>query len=91
MPQPIEPADEFKQLGEAQIMEALADPDPRNPIAVEVARLVTGYGENFAAHCHELGRISAEILHIAPRCPIEAVAMRLVTDSIRLALREIGD
>jgi hypothetical protein len=28
-------------------MTALNDPDPGNPIAVEVARLIEGYTENF--------------------------------------------
>jgi hypothetical protein len=90
MPKPIEPADEFKRLSEQQVMEALADQDPRNPVAVEVARLVTGYGENFAAHCQQLGRIPSDILRIAPGCPIEGVAMRLATNAIRDELKKAG-
>jgi hypothetical protein len=87
---PIEPADDYKHLSEQQVMQALADTDPSNPVAVEVARLVTGYGENFAAHCQQLGRIPTDILRIAPRWPIEGVAMRLAADSIRDELRKAG-
>ena len=35
-------------------MAALNDPDPSNPIAVEVARLIEGYTKNFRAHVKRL-------------------------------------
>ena len=50
MPTIITPAPQFTGLSEAEIMAALNDPDPGNPIAVEVARLIEGYTENFRAH-----------------------------------------
>jgi len=40
----ISPAPQFTSLTEAEVMAALADPDPGNPIAAEVARLVEGTG-----------------------------------------------
>jgi hypothetical protein len=48
MPAIITPAQQFTGLSEAEIMAALNDPG--NPIAVEVARLIEGYTENFRAH-----------------------------------------
>ena len=50
MPTIITPAPQFTGLSKAEIMAALNDPDPDNPIAVEVARLIEGYTENFRAH-----------------------------------------
>ena len=38
---------------------------------------------NFQAHVQRLGRIPPDILHMKPRWPIEAVAMRLLTEEIR--------
>jgi len=50
MPTIITPAPQFTGLSKAEIMAALNDPDPGNPISVEVARLIEGYTENFRAH-----------------------------------------
>jgi hypothetical protein len=46
----VTPAPQFTGLSEAEVNAALADPNPGNPIAVEVARLIEGYSENFRAH-----------------------------------------
>jgi hypothetical protein len=48
-------------LCEAEVMAALNDPDPGNPIAVEVARLIEGYTENFRDHVERWGYIPATI------------------------------
>jgi len=83
---PIEPREEFRTLDQAAIEAALADPSPHNPIALEVARLIEGYTANFAEHCRQIGRIPAAILRSKPRWPIEAVAMRLTTETIQTEL-----
>ncbi len=82
----VEPQLEFRALAEAQVMQALDDPDPANPIAVELARLIEGYTANFKAHVERLGYIPADIMHLQGRWPIEAVAMRLTTEALRLEL-----
>ena len=64
-------------------MAALADTNPANPIAVEVARLIEGYTENFRAVVERLGHIPDTILRVKPQSAIEAVAMRLPTATIR--------
>ena len=79
----IQPKPEFVSLTETDIEAALADPDPNNPIAVEVARLMTGYAENFRAHVERLGRLPGSFPRINPGSAIEAVAMRLTTEVIR--------
>ena len=57
-------------------------------IALEVGRLTEGYTANFQEQVRRLGRLHSSFLHIKPRWPIEAVAMRLMTDTIRDAVRE---
>ena len=84
----VSPAPQFAALTEAEIMAALNDPDPGNPIALEVARLIASYGENFRAHVDRLGRIPERILHIKPQTAIEAVAMRLTTEAIQQELQK---
>lgn len=83
MTQVVEPKPEFCSLTEEAVVAALQDPDPTNPVAVEVARLIERYTGNFQAHAEKLGRIPSDILLTKPRWPIEAVAMRLTTEVIR--------
>ena len=79
----VESKTEFRALAEEAIVAALRDPDPANPIAVEVARLIESYTRDVQAHVQRLGSIPPDILHIKARWPIEAVAMRLLTEEIR--------
>ena len=79
----VDPKPEFRATPEEAVIAALQDPDPANPIAIEVARLLDAYTRNFQAHVQRLGRIPPDILHMKPRWPIEAVAMRLLTEEIR--------
>jgi hypothetical protein len=64
--------------------------NPANPIACEVARLGEGYTANSAALAERLGKLSPSLLRVAPRWPIEALAMRLMTETIRRAVEEHG-
>ena len=81
----VPPLLQFTGLTKAEVMTALNDPDPGNPIAVEVARLIEGYTENFRAHVERLGYIPDSFLHVKPQTPIEALAMRLTTEAIQQA------
>lgn len=82
---PVEPGEEFRALTEAEVEAGVATLDPENPIAREVARLITAYTANFVALVERLGFFPASVLHVKPRWPIEAVAMRLTSDGIRHA------
>ncbi|HEX4228362.1 MAG TPA: hypothetical protein VHZ07_06810 [Bryobacteraceae bacterium] len=84
----VSPAPQFTSLTEAEIAAAVNDPDPGNPIAVEVARLMAGYSENFRAHVERLGRIPDSFLHVKPQTAIEAVAMRLTAEAIQKTVAE---
>ena len=79
----VEPKPEFHSLDEAAVLAALEDPNEENPIAKEIARLIAGYTENFRTHVERLGRIPESIMHVKPRWAIEAVAMRLMTETLR--------
>lgn len=78
----VAPKPQFLALTEDAVLAALDDPDPANPIAVEIARLITAYANNFKNHVERLGYIPTDILRVKPRWPIEAVAMRLTTEVI---------
>lgn len=87
-PNIVVPREEFRACTEAEIEQALADPDPANPIAIELVRLMNGYTENFKALVKKLGHIPADIMHVTPRWPIEAAAMRLTKEAISAALHD---
>jgi hypothetical protein len=55
----VSPGPQFTRLTEAEVNAALKDPNPGNHIAVEVARLIEGYTENFRAHERTLSQIRA--------------------------------
>jgi hypothetical protein len=86
MTETVKPKPQFRSVTEAAAVAALNNPDPANPIAVEIARLIAGYTKNFCDHVERLGYIPAHILSAKPRCPIEAVAMRWTTETIRDSL-----
>ena len=88
MIEPVEPKAEFRALPENTVLAAVQDPDPANPIAIEVARLIAGYMSNFQAHVQRLGHIPPDIFHMKGRWPIETVAMRLTTGIIRETLAQ---
>jgi hypothetical protein len=46
----VAPKPEFLSLTENAVLAALDDPDPANPIAIEIARLMTAYTNNFRSH-----------------------------------------
>lgn len=86
MTEPVAPKPEFRSLTEDAVLTALRDPDPANPIAAEVARLLNGYTKNFDWHVRRMGGIPRDILRMKPRWPIEAVAMDRTLEIIRETL-----
>jgi hypothetical protein len=79
----VSPGWQFTRLSEAEVMAALEDPNPGNAVAVEVARLVEAYTENFTGQLERLGFIPESFLRVNPQTAIEAVAMRLTFGSIQ--------
>lgn len=79
----LEPHPQFIKMTEAEVLAALDDHNPDNPVALEVTRLIAGYTENFRRHVERLGHFPSDILRMKPRSGIEAVAMNFTTDQIR--------
>jgi hypothetical protein len=88
MTEPVAPKPEFLALTERAVLAALDDPDPTNSVAIEVARLVTAYTDNFKTHIERLGTLPTDLLRVKPRWQIEAVAQRLTTQAIRGSLAQ---
>jgi hypothetical protein len=88
MTEVVEPKPEFQSLTEDAVLAAIAARDPKTPIAIEVARLIKAYKENFLRHHKRLGYLPPHLLQVNARCPIEAVAMRLTTENFREAITQ---
>jgi len=66
----FKPIARFRALSEQDVLNAMGDPDPANPVTVEVNRLIAGY-----KHLHE--EAPRTIQQFTPRWPIEVIALRL--------------
>ena len=86
----VEVNPEFQDTTDEEIDEALADPSPENPVAHELSRLITGYGENLTEHINKIGHIPESILRVRGSCPIEKRAMALVTAELREMAEEFN-
>jgi hypothetical protein len=102
MVETIEPKPEFRSLAEDVVIAALHDPDPANPVAIEVGRLIDAYtknigisllidacNRNFNPQIPQLEGLPGNILRMEPRWPIEGVAMRLTKEAILTADNEL--
>lgn len=85
----IKPYPKYQTVTEAEVLAALEDPNENNPIAIEVARLLEGYTLNVQKQAARTGKFPSNILHIKPRWPIEAVAMKLMGDIIRSEAKKL--
>ncbi len=72
---------DFARVTRAEIDAALAD-HGSNAIADEIARLIQGYGEAFAAHCDRIGRVPPAWILAKPETEIEHAAMELANQAI---------
>jgi hypothetical protein len=88
-PSIVEPQERFRALSVADVAAALAgDEDHTNPVGREIERLIEGYARNLTAEVQRPGSVPASLLRLVPHWPIEAVAMRLLKDSLRDAMQE---
>ena len=72
---------DFDKLTREEVLAALNDPDPRNPIAVELARLISEYGQKVIEGIRrgekEFALVSGEEI-----TPLKIVAMELVGEHL---------
>jgi hypothetical protein len=68
MTEVIETRSIFRDLTGEDVLTALDDSDPKNPVTVELNRLVEAYADSFSGRPND-------ILQFKPRWPIEIVAL----------------
>ncbi|TAL40160.1 MAG: hypothetical protein EPN97_00600 [Alphaproteobacteria bacterium] len=79
---------EFKSLDVAAITAALKDKDPRNPVKLEVSRLVTDYTQRIRAHAKENGNRLPSQLKVNTKVAIERVAFKITAEAISSAVKQ---
>ena len=76
---------EFKTLDVAAITEALKDKDPKNPVKLEVSRLVNDYTAQLSAHSKQNGNRLPVSLRVNANAPIEKVAFQITAEALKQA------
>jgi hypothetical protein len=67
----VAPKPEFLSLTEAAVLAALGDPDPANPIAVEISRLVTAYKKTLGTMWSGSGTFPPTFCALNPAGPLK--------------------
>ena len=71
------PSSEFLSMNDKSISKALGDLDVRNPVVIELGRLMVGYVSALRGHASFDGAALQNFLAFQPQSPIEAAAKRL--------------
>jgi hypothetical protein len=71
------PSHEFLSMTDTSISKALGDLDVRNPVVIELGRLMVGYVSALRGHTSPDGAALQNFLAFQPQSPIEAAAKRL--------------
>lgn len=74
---------EFKTLDVGAITEALKDNDPKNPVKLEVSRLVNDYTAQLSTHAKQNGNKLPASLRVNANSPIEKVAFQITAEAIK--------
>lgn len=83
----IEPQPIYRALTEEEVRKALADLNSKkNPIIVEIYRLIASYTKTFIIYFNNRGYVPLYLLHRQPRWPIEKVAMEFTELIVRISL-----
>jgi hypothetical protein len=75
--------EELRTLTEDEVETALTSGDPKDRVVLQVRQTVDGYVQDYRAYCARLGHVPESTIHLQPRWPIEAIAMRLAADNVR--------
>lgn len=91
----IVPRPEFAALTEEQVESALdafeAHPEIRQPIALEVQRLIEAYSAYLDQQCRQGKEIGEEILLYEPATPIEQAAYDIFSEALHDSLLEAAE
>lgn len=69
----------------AELLAALEDSDPKNPLARAIADAISDYSTALEKQTSKTGRFSGTIVFRTPATEIEAFALELFTEEIRAA------
>ena len=78
---------EFKTLDVSVITEALKAKDPKNPVIIEIGRLVTAYTAELREHSKKNGNRLPTQLKVQTPAAIERVAFQITADAINKAVK----
>ncbi len=67
----------------AELLAALDDPNPENPITTAIAAVITSYGNALAEQVSRAGGWPNPLVLPTPQTEIEAFALELFTEEIR--------
>ena len=81
---------EFKSLDVAAITAALKDKDPKNPVKLEVNRLVGDYTQRIRAHAKANGNRLPKTLKVNTKVAIERVAFKITAETISDAVKKLN-
>lgn len=74
---------EFKTLDVAAITDALKDQDPKNPVKLEVGRLVSNYTAQLQDHAKKYDNKLPASLRVEAKAAIEKVAFQITVEAIK--------
>lgn len=74
---------EFKALDVAAITDALKDQDPKNPVKLEVGRLVSNYTAQLQDHAKKNDNKLPASLRVEAKAAIEKVAFQITVEAIK--------
>lgn len=66
----------------AELIAAIADANPANPLAAAIGAVITSYGVELDNHAKRAGSLPVPILLSAPHTEIEAFALELVVNEL---------
>jgi len=78
---------EFRTLDAAAITEALKDKDAKNPVKLEVSRLVSSYTAELGAFAKKNGNRLPASLRVDARNAIEKIAFQITAEAIKHAVK----
>jgi len=79
---------EFDPNDRVAIQAALEDPDPRNPLAVAIARRIEAYASSMAQQVAAEGKWPRKLQLVEPETILEEVALQLAVKTISQELGE---
>lgn len=79
---------EFIGLDVAAVTDALKANDPKNPVTIEVSRLVNAYASELKGYADRNNNTLPKKLRVDAKAPIEKVAFQITAQAINMATKD---